>query len=368
MMISWFLLALRAFSGVARSRVSLSAENAILRQQLAVLQRGRSRPLLRPADRVLWIWLCRHWSRWRQALMLIQPATVLTWHREGYRRHWRRRSGGFSGRPLIPRPHISLIRRISSDHPEWGEDRIALELKAKLGVEHAPSTIRRYMIARKGDGAPASTTWRTFLAGHASELWTMDLTTQPLWNYSVRYVLVLMELRSRRVVHVAVTASPTLTWVKQQVREATPFGSVPRFLVHDNDGIFGQFGARRPGKTGRSYRSALDLWLGEILFIKGIPIPYGAPNAQAHIERFMGSLKRECLNHFIFLSEDHLRRTVVAYITYYNGGRPHQGIEGIPECGPGLPRAAPPATGRGTIKFVARPVLGGLHHDYRLAA
>ncbi len=367
-MISWLLLVLRTLRGIARSRISLAAENAILRHQLAVLQRGRSRPLLRPADRVLWIWLCRHWNWWRQALVLIQPATVLRWHREGYRRYWRRRSGEFGGRPKIPRGHINLIRRISSDHPEWGEDRIGLELKAKLGVEHAPSTIRRYMVTRTGEGARASSTWRTFLAGHATELWTMDLTTQHLWNYSVRYVLVLMELRSRRVVHVAVTASPTLAWVKQQVRQATPFGSTPRFLVHDNDGIFGQFGKRRPGESGKSYRSALDMWLGEVLHIKGIPIPYGAPNAAAHIERFMGSLKRECLKHFIFLSEDHLRRTASTYITYYNGGRPHQGIEGIPECGPGLPRVSRPATGDGPIKFVAYPVLGGLHHDYRLAA
>ena len=367
-MISWLLLVLRALTGMARSHVSLAAENAILRHQLSVLQRERPRPFLRPADRVLWIWLCRHWSRWRCSLVMIQPATVLKWHREGYRRNGRRRSGGLGGRPRIPRSHISLIRRISSDHPEWGEDRIALELKAKLGVKHAPSTIRRYMMTRKEDGNPGSSTWRTFLAGHANELWTMDLTTQPLWNYSVRYVLVLMELRSRRVVHVGVTASPTLAWVKQRIREATPFGSVPRFLVHDNDGIFGQFGRRRPGRSGRSYRSALDLWLGEVLCIKGIPIPYGAPNAAAHVERFMGSLRRECLNHFIFLSEGHLRRTVRAYITYYNEGRPHQGIAGIPECGPGLPRATPPATGDGPIKVVARPVLGGLHHDYRLAA
>ena len=156
-MISWLLLVLRTLSGTARSRTSLSAENAILRQQLDVLQRGRPRPILRPTDRVMWIWLARHWSRWRYALVLIQPATVLRWHREGYRRYWRRRSGG-PGRPRIPRNHISLIRRISSDHPEWGEDRIVLELKAKLGVEHAPSTIRRYMVTRMGDGAPASTT------------------------------------------------------------------------------------------------------------------------------------------------------------------------------------------------------------------
>jgi transposase InsO family protein len=117
-------------------------------------------------------------------------------------------------------------------------------------------------------------------------------------------------------------------------------------------------------------RIALELWLGEVLCIKGIPIPHGAPNAAAHIERFMGGLRRECLNHFLFLSEDHLRRTVTAYITYYNEDRPHQGIEGIPECGPGLPRAARSGTGPGPgpIKVVARPVLGGLHHDYRIAA
>jgi transposase InsO family protein len=140
------------------------------------------------------------------------------------------------------------------------------------------------------------------------------------------------------------------------------------FTLHDNDGIFGQFGRRRPGKTGRSYRSTLDLWLGEVLGIKGVPIPYGAPNAQAHIERFMGSLRRECMNHFIFLSEDHLRRTVVAYVAYYNQGRPHQGIGGIPDAGPGLPRVAPLGTGEDPIKVLAKPVLGGLHHDYRLAA
>lgn len=365
---SWLLLVFRTLSGVARSRVSLSAENAVLRHQLAVLQRERPRPLLRPADRVLWIWLCRHWHRWRSALVLIQPATVLKWHREGYRRYWRRRCGGSGGRPRIPRSHISLIRRISSDHPEWGEGRIALELKAKLGVEHAPSTIGRYMVTREADRRPVSSKWRTFSTGHATELWTMDLTTQPLWDYSVRYVLVLMEMRSRKVVHVAVTATPTLTWLKQRIREATPFGSVPRFLVHDNDGIFGQFGRRRPGKSGKSYRCALDLWLGEVLGITGVPTPYGAPNAAAHIERFMGSLKRECLNRFLFLSEDHLRRTVSAYITHYNGGRPHQGIEGIPECGPGLPRVPSTTSWKSLIEFVARPVLGGLHHDYRLAA
>ncbi len=139
----------------------------------------------------------------------------------------------------------------------------------------------------------------------------------------------------------------------------------PRFLVRDNDGIFGQFGGRRSGRSGRSYRSALGLWLGEVLGIKGIPIPYGAPNASP-IERFMGSFRRECLDHFIFLSEDHLRRTVTAFITYYNERRPHQGIEGNPECGPGSPRTPASTSGESPIKVAVHPVLGGLHHDYRL--
>ena len=157
------------------------------------------------------------------------------------------------------------------------------------------------MVSRGDDGHPASSTWRTFWAGHAKELWVLDLTTQPLWDYSVRYVLVLMELRNRRIVHVAVTASPTLAWLKQRIRGATPFGSVPRFIV-------------------------------------------------------------------LFLSEDHFRRTVLAYIAYYNEARPHQGIEGIPEFGPGSPRATLQETGDIPIKAVAHPVLGGLHHDYRRAA
>lgn len=143
---------------------------------------------------------------------------------------------------------------------------------------------------------------------------------------------------------------------------------MPRFVIHGNDGISGQFGTRRPGKSGRSYRCATDLWLGGVLHINGIPIPYGAPDAQPHIERFMGSLKKESLNHFVFLSEDHLRRTVSAYVAYYNEGRPQQGIEGIPMCRPGLPRATPSSTGRGAINFVERPVLGGIHQNYRLAA
>ena len=175
-----------------------------------------------------------------------------------------------------------------------------------------------------------------------------------------------MEVASRKVVHVNVTTNPTLSWVKQQIREATAWSQPPRFLVHDNDGIFGQFGppvqVERDGKT-RSYRCQLDRWLHEVMGLQGLPIPYGAPNASPHVERFMRTLRQEALNHFIFLSADHIRHVVAEFIRYYNGARPSQAIHGIPDPYPEL-KLPPPQVGRP----VAIPVLGGVQQDYRLAA
>ncbi len=301
--------------------------------------------------------------------MIVRPDTVLKWHRRGYRAYWRWKSKEKPGRPRIPRQHIEFIRRISSDHPEWGEDKIALELKLKLGVEHSTSTIRRYMAET---GSPRSSTWKQFLASHADQIFVMDFTAQILWNYTTRHVLVVMALANREVVHVAATANPTLAWVKQQIKEATPWDAAPAFLIHDNDGVFGQFRTRKragDNASGRRYRCALDLWLHQVMGIAGIPIPYGAPNAAAHIERFMGTLKRECLNHFIFFTEAQLRRTVVEFVDYHNDARPHQGIDGIPIFGPGEgPERPEPSDDGTTARLVARPIVGGLHHDYGLAA
>ena len=168
----------------------------------------------------------------------------------------------------------------------------------------------------------------------------------------------ILEHRSRRVISARVTRRPSLDWVKQQIRDACPWDG-PRFLLHDNDGIFGQFG------SGRRYRSALDGWLSEVIGIKGVPTPYGAPNANAVVERFMGTLKREALSHFIVTSEAHLQRVVTEFCEFYNDARPHQGIGGIPSE-LDLPRVLP--EDGPSLRLVGRPVLGGLHHDYRLAA
>ena len=240
------------FIRLFRSRRDLLLEVAALRHQLGVYQRQRPQPRLRPMDRMFWIWLSRAWPRWKSGLVIVQPDTVLRWHREGFRRHWRRISVGTTGRPRIPHRHIHFIQQMSRENPDWGEDTIALEMKLKLGVEHAPSTVGRYLVR----GRPPRSTWRSFLASHAAEVFALDFTTHYLWDYKICYVLVIRVLDTRRIVHTGVTSSPTLAWVQQQIRQATPWDESPRFLLHDNDGIFGQRGAdtrrrKRPLHAGR---------------------------------------------------------------------------------------------------------------------
>jgi putative transposase len=348
------------------SRTGLALENAALRQQLTICQRTQKRGHLRCQDRIFWVVLRKIWSAWDRSLIIVKLETVTAWHRQGFKLLWRRRSRDrHVGRPRIPREHRAFIRCISGDHPEWGEDRIAEEFAAKFGIHHSARTIRRSMVPRQGPHR-GKQTWHTFIQNHAKEVWACDFLTQYTAFFAVVYVFVIMEVGSRRIVHVNVTANPTLAWVKQQVREAMAWDQTPRFLVHDNEGIFGQFGTsvkvERDGRT-RSYRCHLDRWLHEVMGIKGLPIPYGATNATPHVERFMRTLREEALNHFVFLSIDHVRRAVTEFIRYYNGARPSQAIHGIPDSYPEL-KEPPPKSGR----LVALPVLGGIQHDYRLAA
>jgi len=148
-----------------------------------------------------------------------------------------------------------------------------------------------------------------------------------------------MEIASRRIVLVNTTTSPSLAWVKQQLREAIGWRMAPHFLVHDNDGIFGQYRERkRRGTTDHRYRCHLDVWLADVMGIVGIPIPYGAPNANPHIERFHRTLRAEALNHFMFLSERHVLRVCREFVRYYNGARPSQATYAIPDPYPELRR------------------------------
>ena len=344
------------------SRADLAVENATLRQQLAAYQRKEARPALKAQDRVLWRWLSALWPRWQQCLVMVKPATVIGWHRWAWTKLWGWKSRRKRGRPAIDPKHIAMIRRISQDHPEWGEDKIAHELFLKLGVNHSTSTIRKYMVRRLSP-EDKSQRWLTFVTNHAKEMFACDFAVQFTATFRVAYIFVVMELGSRRIVHANVTTQPNIDWVKQQIREATPWGERPRWLIHDNDGVYGQAGAKTSGAKGRHYRCHLDQWLDKVMGIEGIPTPYGAPQANARCERFIRTLREEALNHFVFVGVEHVRRVVARYVEYYNKARPSQATHAIPDPWPELSET-PADEG----ELVALPILGGLHHDYRRAA
>jgi hypothetical protein len=338
-------------------RETLILENLALRQQLATYKRTSKRSRLRMSDRAFWVGLSKLWRKWSTTLVIVKPETVIRWHRQGFKFYWRWRSRPKRlGRPTIPRVHIEFIMRMSRDNPSWGEDKINEELRVKFGVSHSTSTIRKYMARRRPrrDGQK----WRTFIKNHSHELFACDFMTQYTALFTTVYVFVVMEISTRRIVHCNVTESPALDWVKIQIRDIAAFDRKPRFLLHDNDGIFGQFGRRKDG-----FRCHLDCWLSTTMDIEGLPTPYHAPNANAHVERFHRTLRQDALNHFIFLNAGHVRSVAREFIEYYNRARPSQATHAIPNPYPEL-IDRPPAGG----KLIALPVLGGVQHDYRLAA
>ncbi len=328
-----------------RSNAELMLENALLRQQLIVVSRQVKRPQMSWWERGIMVLLASKLRNWKGALFLVQPDTLLRWHRDIFRWVWRRKSQPKQqgGRPPLPGRVVQLMRRLARENPLWGAERIRGEM-LKLNMEVAKSSIQKYTqdIQRVG---PSGQIWGTFLRNHASEIWACDfLQTYDALFRSI-FVFVIIELGSRRVVHVNVTRHPTDAWVAQQLREATPFGEGPRFLIRDND-----------KKYGDQFQHVVDG--ADIDLLK---TPVEAPRANAFCERFMGSLGRECLDYMLILSERHLRCIVTDYVTYFNQARPHQGIHQRIPCAPHLPDHP-------DGEIVGVPVLGGLHHDYQRQA
>jgi putative transposase len=328
-----------AFSDLKRSRMDLIIENAILRQQLIVLKRQGKRPQLTQGDRLHLIFLSRLSKFWQQALHIVQPDTLLRWHRDLFRRYWRRKSKSKQRKPRISPENIQLIKQLSRENWLWGAERIRGEL-LKLGIRISKRTIQKFMaIARKKTGQ----TWKTFLKNQSRHIWACDFTVVHDLLFRPLYIFVIIELQSRRIVHTAITRSPTDAWSAQQLREATPWGKAPKYLIRDRDCKFG----------------SLFSSLGKNSGIKELVTPYKAPKANAVCERFMGSLKRECLDHIFVFHQQQLHRVVKEYVNYYNGARPHQGIQ---QRRPKHFADPPPLPLIG--KLVSTPVLGGLHHDY----
>jgi len=229
------------FKVIFADRSSLVAENLALRQQLAVLQRNTQRLRIRSSDHIFWAWLSRLWNGWRSTLLIVQPETVVKWHRQGFKLYWRFKSRKRSGRPKISREIRTLIQRMSQENPTWGVPRIKSEL-ALLGYQVAESTVLKYMHRQK---KPPSQTWKTFLLNHADQIAAIDFFTMPSVTYRIFYVFVVLRHSDRKILHFNVTQNPSAIWTAQQITEAFPFDTTPRFILRDRDRIYGEYFRKR---------------------------------------------------------------------------------------------------------------------------
>ena len=336
-----------ALAAIFKSKSRLVAENLCLRQQLIVLRRRQARPRLHDADRRFWVLACRWFSGWSDSLIVVKPDTVIRWHRKGWRAYWRWRSSRSRrpGRNKTGAELRTLIRRMARENRLWGQRRMQAEL-ARLGFRICARTVAKYM-RRPYNGTP-SPSWRQFLAQHSNEIWACDLfTVQTLW-FRTLYVFFVIQHGSREIVHARVTAHPNSQWLAQQLVEACGLSTEPpRFLIHDRDSSFGAAFDRRV----RSLR------------IAQIRTPVKAPKANAIAERWVRSIRNECLDHRLILGHQHLQRTITEYVDYYNQWRPHRSL------GQRSPRSDLWESPKGsTGKLTATPVLDGLHHVYQWAA
>ena len=318
-----------------KSKSRLEVENAALRHQVVVLQRKLRGRVESNGDRLFFVLLYRWLPSVLRAIVIVRPETVLRWHRAGFRRYWRWKSQRQGGRPPISAELRALIRRMSLENVLWGAPRIQGEL-LKLGFSVAQSTVARYMV--KTDD-PSGQGWSTFLRNHAPQIAAMDLFVVPTIGFVQLYALVIVRLARRELVWIEVTRHPTAEWIAQQVTEAFPWNEAPRYLVRDQDGIYGAIVRRRLHAMG----------------IRDRPIAPGSPWQNGYAERLIGTIRRECVDHLIAFSEAHLRRILREYAAYYNVARTHRALD----LDAPVHRAI-----QSTGTITSRPVLGGLHHQY----
>jgi transposase InsO family protein len=305
-----------------------------------VLQRSVKRPKLTPADRFLWAWLSEIWAGWRSALVVVQPATVVAWHRKGFRLFWTWKvRHGQPGRPAVQKDVRELIRTMSRENPLWGAPRIHGEL-LKLGIDVGETSVGKYMVRRR---KPPSQTWRTFLENHVKTMVSVDFFTVP--TFQVLYVFLVLAHDRRRILHFGVTAYPTAEWTAQQLRDAFPWDTAPRYLLRDRDRIFGDEFTKQVKDMG----------------IKQVLSAPRSPWQRAYVERLIGTLRRECLDHVIVFNETSLYRHVKSFLAYYHESRTHLSLaKDAPESRP----VQRPEIGR----IAAIPQVGGLHHRYERRA
>jgi putative transposase len=319
-----------------KSHTQLHLEVLFLRKQLEIAVRSSPKLKIRPADRFFMVFLTDLYDSWREGLLIVQPETIIRWHRQSFRAFWKWKSRSTPGRPAIPQAQINLIKQMANDNPLWGPPRIHGEL-LKLGIDISESIVLRYMPKK----APKTNKqrWKTFLKNHSTQIVSVDFLLVPTMTFKLLYVLVFLSHDRRRIIHFNVTANPTTHWCAQQLRNAFCDHDPPRFLLRDRD-----------AKIGEMFTETLTA-----LGIDPLLTAYRSPWQNGYAERLLGSFRRECLDHVIVLNETHLQGVLQSYIRYYNTQRAHLGInKDSPE----------PREVQADGEIQNAPVLGGLHHFY----
>ena len=331
-----------------RTRRNLLLENLVLRQQLATLKRRRPRPRLGILDKLFWVLARRFWSRWKEALVVVTPETVVRWHRAGFQLYWKLISK--VRRPIGPRQTPKgvreLIFRMVAENPTWGAPRIHGELLL-LGFNVSERTISRWMKRAPRDPDRAKR-WLTFLRNHREAIAAMDFFTVPTVTFRVLYCFFVIGYDRRRILHFNVTKHPTSFWVVQQLREAFPFGSAPRFLIFDRDGKYGL-------EVPAAVRS---------LNMRPVRTSFESPWQNGVAERWVESCRRDLLDHIIAVNERHLKRLLNEYLSYYHQDRTHLAWDKQTPTG----RVPAKSGGAGCSMILTTSKLGGRHHRYDLAA
>ncbi len=338
------------------SGIQKDIEIAALRSQLALCQQQiinhkMKKPLPTPAFRQLWVIISKLSRDWESYLILVKPETVIGWHKKAFKFYWMKKSKK-PGRPKISPATIALIKRIHKENPLLSPEKIHERL-VDLSVLDAPSqnTIAKYIIdIRKPPTSKQKQSWRTFLNNHRKGIWAMDFCCVPTITFKILYVLIIISHDRRGIEHLGVTSNPTSAWVAQQIREATPYGIVPEYMMHDNDTIL------TAGVLQSLFTSSN---------IQVVKTSYRSPWQNGICERVIGILRAELLNHVIPFNEKHLKYLLRQYFQkYYHTERTHQGIG----CQTPIPDEKRPGTLSKDTVLEATPILGGLYHSYKKAA
>lgn len=326
-----------------KDRLDMAMEILTLRQQLSVFKQSIKRPKVKFKDRLFWVTVSRFWRKWVDVLIIVRPITVIRWHKNLFKFYWRLKCKS-KGRPKVPEEIRNLIKQMRKDNPLWGAPRIYKELNF-LGYDIGLTTVQNYLRYFDKRDNPPSGTWMTFLKNHLASTCAIDFFVVPMINFRLLYGFIVLSHERRKIIHFNVSYNPNQDWLIQQIREAFPYNEKPKYLIRDRDGIYGNKFRKFIKDSG----------------IDDLKTSYKSPWQNPYCERVIGSIRKEFLNHVIIFNENHLRKLLRNYVSYYNKIRPHDSLDNNSP----VPRKKHNISDG---KIITIPILNGIHHQYKRVA